>query len=684
MHSENEIALECLGYQHYYGGRRFAYSMVAYRNWLYIFGGGDLDLIIFDKTSHTRFYKTTGRPGGPSSHVYRTTSGSYILGCSENDTGYLSMFEFNTKKWKKMKIKGEVQPADLCGKAAAVYGDQLWAFSVIFPANGTWSISLQGDAQEWKTVEQFGDCPTHIYDNTVAVAGDCMYTLGRVGEPMHIKLFRFSFKDRTWLCIKDIRCLKPTGNELAMVAHEDQLIILRPSKRYSELLYFCFNLNTRRLTFHKLISGVQCRSTVDYVFAAVSDNTLYFINGGCELFKLQLKPNNPNNSIALRNDFKKLLVSKLFCDVEFLVGEEQVKFPAHIAIVVARSDWLRDHILQLRDSQGPTYDPLKYSSILQVKLPNIKVPNIFQLVLTYIYTDEIKLANNVSLILGLYQIAEELRLKSLKHLLTQKLNGLTNLSNVLEVLTKGQKFLPVKEFCLRFITDDSNSNVILKSKEVETLDNALIVEILRRTKFPSDDSKVISSVDLISKTLEADMQEFLKSIGKKFCDIALKIGDVHIRAHKSILAARSGYFDAMFRSSTPLINFAPIQIKNVTSVEAFNSLLKYIYYGEINLPLEHLSRLIAAPFYYQFSDNELFIDFQQNLKEFGTFDNMVVALATADQAQDHDMKKYVLSLIVDRGPKIWPRSLPLSPELFMDVIDAFRLSAIKNDISIDP
>lgn len=517
-----------------------------------------------------------------------------------------------------------------------------------------------------------------VYDNTVAVAGDCMYTLGRVGEPMHIKLFRFSFKDRTWLCIKDIPRLTATGTELAMVAYEDQLIIIRPSKRYSELLYCCFNLNTRTLTFHKIISGVQCRSTVDYVFAAVSDNTLYFINGGCELFKLQLKPNNPNNSIALRNDFKKLLASKLFCDVEFLVGEEQVKFPAHISIVVARSDWLRDHILQLRDSQGV---PLK--SILQVKLPNIKVPNIFQLFLIYIYTDEIKLANNVSRILDLYQIAEELRLKNLQHLSTQKLNSLTNLSNVLEVLTKGQKFLPVKEFCLRFITDDSNSNVILKSKEVETLDNALIVEILRRTKFPSDDSKIISSVDLISKTLEANMQEFLKSIGKKFCDIEVNIGDVHIRAHKSILAARSGYFDAMFRSSTPLINFAPIQIKNVTSVEAFNSLLKYIYYGEINLPLEHLSRLIAAP-YYQFSDNELFIDFRQNLKEFGTFDNMVVALATADQAQDHDMKKYILSLIVDRGPKIWPRTLPLSPELFMDVIDAFRLSAVKNDISIEP
>lgn len=72
------------------------------------------------------------------------------------------MFEFNTNKWRKIKIKGEVQPSDLCGEGAAVYGDQLWVFSVIFPAIGTWTISLQGDAQEWKTVEQFGDCPTRI------------------------------------------------------------------------------------------------------------------------------------------------------------------------------------------------------------------------------------------------------------------------------------------------------------------------------------------------------------------------------------------------------------------------------------------------------------------------------------------------------------------------------------------
>ena len=48
----------------------------------------------------------------------------------------------------------------------------------------------------------------------------------------------------------------------------------------------------------------------------------------------------------MRDDFGKLLMSKQFCDVNFIVGsdgEEEV-IPAHVAIVAARSEKLQEKL----------------------------------------------------------------------------------------------------------------------------------------------------------------------------------------------------------------------------------------------------------------------------------------------------------------------------------------------------
>ena len=51
--------------------------------------------------------------------------------------------------------------------------------------------------------------------------------------------------------------------------------------------------------------------------------------------------------------------------------------------------------------------------------------------------------------------------------------------------------------------------------------------------------------------MEQDLTAFLDSSGREFCDIVLRLGDVPVAAHKAILAARSSYFEAMFRSFMP-------------------------------------------------------------------------------------------------------------------------------------
>ena len=52
-------------------------------------------------------------------------------------------------------------------------------------------------------------------------------------------------------------------------------------------------------------------------------------------------------------------------------------------------------------------------------------------------------------------------------------------------------------------------------------------------------------------TLEKDLENFLKSSGREFCDITLVLDGCQIPSHTAILAARSSYFEAMFRSFRP-------------------------------------------------------------------------------------------------------------------------------------
>jgi len=54
---------------------------------------------------------------------------------------------------------------------------------------------------------------------------------------------------------------------------------------------------------------------------------------------------------TLHEDLGKLLEARQFCDVEFVVGSEEVKIPAHLAMVAARSQFLRNRIRQAREAR---------------------------------------------------------------------------------------------------------------------------------------------------------------------------------------------------------------------------------------------------------------------------------------------------------------------------------------------
>ena len=59
---------------------------------------------------------------------------------------------------------------------------------------------------------------------------------------------------------------------------------------------------------------------------------------------------------------------------------------------------------------------------------------------------------------------------------------------------------------------------------------------------------------IVASNVINDMRSFLVSKGTQFCDITLVLDGECIPAHKAVLAARSRYFEAMFRNFMPSNN----------------------------------------------------------------------------------------------------------------------------------
>lgn len=135
--------------------------------------------------------------------------------------------------------------------------------------------------------------------------------------------------------------------------------------------------------------------------------------------------------------------------------------------------------------------------------------------------------------------------------------------------------------------------------------------------------------------------------------------------------------------------FACFQIQigeMIPSKESFDSLLRYIYYGDVNMPPEDSLYLFSAPFFYGFSNNRLQAFCKQNLEMNVTFENVIQILEAADKMQATDMKKYALDLIVHHFTKVakLPRLRMLSKELILDILEVLAESLdinMRNDVS---
>jgi len=121
------------------------------------------------------------------------------------------------------------------------------------------------------------------------------------------------------------------------------------------------------------------------------------------------------------------------------------------------------------------------------------------MVLNYIYTDHIDPTKRpdekvedpqsnhiVLLMMDVYRLAVQFNMERLEQLCVNYLETTISDANVLEALSNAVhlKLYFIKEFCLSFVVKENNYNLIVMSKEFETLDQPLMVEIIRRRQLP--------------------------------------------------------------------------------------------------------------------------------------------------------------------------------------------------------
>ncbi|XP_054836083.1 leucine-zipper-like transcriptional regulator 1 isoform X1 [Eublepharis macularius] len=713
------------------GARRSKHTVVAYRDAIYVFGGDNgktmlNDLLRFDvkDCSWCRAF-TTGTPPAPRYHHSAVVYGSsmFVFGgytgdiySNSNLKNKNDLFEYKlaTGQWTEWKIEGRL-PVARSAHGATVYSDKLWIFAGYdgnARLNDMWTISLQDrELTCWEEIKQSGEIPPSCCNFPVAVCKEKMFVFsGQSGAKITNNLFQFEFKEKIWTRIPTEHLLRgsppPPQRRYGhtMVAFDRHLYVFggaADNTLPNEL--HCYDVDSQtwevihpspdsELPTGRLFHAAAVICDAMYIFGGTVDNNIR--SGEMYRFQFSCYP-----KCTLHDDYGRLWENRQFSDLEFVLGEKEERVQGHAAIVTARCKWLRKKITQAKEKlkQKPKQEideegqesPQKEMFGSNIKLCRLQPPlevtireaeaQPFEVLMQFLYTDKIKYprkghVQDVLLIMDVYKLALNFKLSRLEQLCLQYIEASVDLQNVLVVCENANKLQldQLKEHCLNFVVKESHFNQVIMMKEFEHLSSSLIVEIVRRKQQPPLRTHSDQPLD-IGTSLIQDMKAYLEGAGLEFCDIILLLDGQPRAAHKAILAARSSYFEAMFRSFMPEDGQVNISIgEMVPSKQAFESMLRYIYYGEVNMPPEDSLYLFAAPYYYGFYNNRLQAYCKQNLEMNVTVENVLQILEAADKTQALDMKRHCLHIIVHQFTKVskLPNLRSLSQPLLLDIIES--------------
>ncbi|XP_025908999.1 leucine-zipper-like transcriptional regulator 1 isoform X2 [Nothoprocta perdicaria] len=711
---------------------RYHHSAVVHGSSMFVFGGytGDIysnsnlknknDLFEYKfATGQWTEWKTEGRlPVARSAHGATVYSdklwifAGYDGNARLNDMWTIGLQDRELTCWEEIEQSGEIPPS-CCNFPVAVCKDKMFVFSGQSGAKITNNL-FQFEFKEkiWTRIPTehllrgSPPPPQRRYGHTMVAFDRHLYVFGGAADnTLPNELHCYDVDSQTWEVIQPSPDSEVSHPEVAERVSAPEEAPSLPSeerglKKSRDVFGLDFGITAVKqppttdseLPSGRLFHAAAVISDAMYIFGGTVDNNIR--SGEMYRFQFSCYP-----KCTLHEDYGRLWENRQFSDLEFVLGEKEERVRGHAAIVTARCKWLRKKIIQARerlkqkskqdiedegqavcqkDGIGGNVKLCRLQPLLEVPIREAEAQP-FEVLMQFLYTDKIKYprkghVQDVLLIMDVYKLALNFKLSRLEQLCLQYIEASVDLQNVLIVCENANKLQldQLKEHCLNFVVKESHFNQVIMMKEFEHLSSSLIVEIVRRKQQPPVRMHSDQPLD-IGTSLIQDMKAYLEGAGIEFCDIILLL-DGHPRpAHKAILAARSSYFEAMFRSFMPEDGQVNISIgEMVPSKQAFESMLRYIYYGEVNMPPEDSLYLFAAPYYYGFSNNRLQAYCKQNLEMNVTVENVLQILEAADKTQALDMKRHCLHIIVHQFTKVskLPNLRSLSQPLLLDIIES--------------
>ena len=619
-------------------------------------------------------------------------------------------YKFTTSQWINWedKITGALPPAR-SAHGAAVFKNKLWIFAGYdghMRLNDMWAVDILSDQPQWEQIPQSGDSPPTCCNFPVAVVGDSMYVFsGQSGARITNNLYQFKFEEGVWVRIRTEHLLRgfpcPPQRRYGhtMVAFGRCLYVFGgAADGILDNEVHCFDVNSRMWSVIEPAEGSETPCGRVFHSAAVWGNSLYIFGGTVDsvssrsgdLFSFSF---SQFPKCTLVDDFARLLQTEQFCDVHFLLTTVIVR--AHAAVVAARSPYLRQkitgiHCQQTATHETPPTDTPQFlrADPLEVSLPEVS-PEAFKMVLFSMYTDQIHpnldnhregmSAQQMLLMMEVYKLALLFGTKRLELLSMQYIEASINLENVLLVLCNASelKLTRMREFCMRFIVQDTNYRKVIMSSAFERLDRSVMVQIIRRQQFrsrpASPDSQHSDQDEMVPSSLQDDLEAFLLTdLGRPFTDVVLQVNTHAVPAHIPILAARCSYFEALFRSFMPENRRVKVMFgKTLPTLQAFTSLLKFTYYGDVHMPPANCLYIFSAPNFFGFSNLQLHWHCKARLEKDVHRENVLQMLEAADDIAMETVKKHCLQLIAGVFPAIvkMPYFRSLKRDLLLDIAD---------------
>lgn len=618
-------------------------------------------------------------------------------------------YKFTTSQWINWedKITGDLPPAR-SAHGAAVYGNHLWIFAGYdghTRLNDMWCIDITDPKPHWEQVDQVGDNPPTCCNFPVAVVDDSMFVFsGQSGAKITNKLYQFRFHERRWVRIRTehlVQASAPPQRRYGhtMVAYRRSLYVYGgAADGILDNVVHCFDVDSHTWSVIRPAEGSEVPSGRVFHSSAVWNSRMYIFGGTIDslsnrsgdLFRFSL---STFPKCSLVSDFAGLLNKENFCDIHFVL-RENTTVKAHVVIVASRSPYLRQKIHQAYNANSlektaAKTPPFQTKMPICIKLEDVS-GEVFKLALYSLYTDQIHpdlenhscegaTVSQMLLMVDVYKLSLLLETRRLEFLSIKYIEASINEENVLLVLKNATELglSSLKDYCMRFIIQDSNYRKVVMSNSFETLDKNLMVQVIRRQLFrsrpTSPDPPSVQDQASVPPSLQDDLKVFLTGEqGQPFADIVLRVGDQSVLAHKAVLTARCAYFEALFRSFMPENYEVDITFGDtVPSLSAFMSLLKYTYCGEIDASPEDALYIFSAPNFFGFTNSRLHSYCKVGLERDINQSNVLRILETADTINLQVMKKHCLDMISADFPNIIQQRYfrSLKRELLLDIFD---------------